>query len=226
MKVFVIVPLFNEERHIASVISGILKENLSLVIVDDGSSDKSLNIVRKIAEHNGNKLSVLEHEVNLGKGAAMKTGADFALSKGADWLIFMDSDGQHSASDLQHFLKVIKEGKYEVIFGSRNLSYGVPLVRYLGNKVASVFVAVLFGVYVSDSICGFRAMSVRAYKKLRWESTGYGVETEMIARVGKKKIGFSEVPVETIYHDSVKGVTILDALAVFVQVIKWKLTLR
>jgi len=155
----------------------------------------------------------------------MKTGADYAFAEGADAVIFMDGDNQHSAEDLRKFLELLKLGKFDVIFGTRNYSYGVPLVRFLGNKFASVVLAILFNIYVSDVLCGFKALTKKAYKKIRWDSSGYGVETEMVVRTGKSNLRFNEVPVQSIYHDKTKGVTVLDAFGILFEVVKWKLTL-
>jgi glycosyltransferase involved in cell wall biosynthesis len=221
MKIFVVVPLFNEKKHISSVLKDIGAYKLPIVVVDDGSTDKSELEIR-----NQKNVTILTHKINLGKGAAMKTGSDFAFNKGADGVIFMDSDGQHTASDLPRFIEALESKKYDVILGSRNFNYGVPLVRFLGNKFASLFMTLLFGVYASDVICGFRAVSKSGYSKVRWDSDGYGVETEMVARIGKNKLTFCEVPVQTIYHNSVKGVTPLDAFGIFAQVVKWRLTLK
>jgi glycosyltransferase involved in cell wall biosynthesis len=228
MKIFVVIPLFNEKKHIASVIKNVSKYKLPIVVVDDGSTDGSgLKIIALRDKELRNKnVTVLTHRINLGKGAAMKTGADYAFSRGADAVIFMDSDGQHEASDLLKFIDALKDDRYDVILGSRNLNYGVPLVRFLGNKFASVLMVLLFKVYVSDVICGFRAITKDGYKKVKWDSDGYGVETEMVARIGKNKTKFSEIPVQTIYHDVVKGVTLLDAFEVLGNVVKWKLTLK
>jgi glycosyltransferase involved in cell wall biosynthesis len=155
----------------------------------------------------------------------MKTGADFAFGGGADAVIFMDSDNQHRSEDLPGFIKAFESGKWDAVFGSRNYSYGVPLVRFLGNKFASVVLVALFGIYVSDVLCGFKGLTKKAYQKVRWESTGYGVETEMIVRVGKTKLKFCEVPVQSIYHDKNKGVTILDAVGIMGEIIKWRFTI-
>lgn len=222
MRIFVVIPLFNEEKHIVNVLKGLAKYKLPVVVVDDGSTDNSR---LKVKEARIGGVKLLEHQINLGKGAAMKTGAEYSFSQGADVVVFMDSDGQHMPSDLQKFIDIFKEGKYDVVFGSRNLSMGVPLVRYLGNKTASVISALLFGSYISDSICGFRGMTKKGYQKVKWESDGYGVELEMVARVGKYHVKYVEVPVETIYIDDVKGVTLLDAFGILGQVVKWKLTL-
>jgi len=222
MKIFVVVSLFNEEKHVMNVLKGIQKYGLPVVIVDDGSSDNSEFIVENLKLRG---VTLLEHKVNLGKGAAMKTGAEYAFSHDANAVVFMDSDGQHNPKDLIKFVELLTEGKYDVIFGSRNFSYGVPLVRFLGNKFASLLMSLLFGIYVSDVICGFRAITKKCFKKIKWDSDGYGVETEMVARVGVKKLSFTEVPVETIYHNRVKGVTILDAFGILAQVVKWRLTI-
>jgi glycosyltransferase involved in cell wall biosynthesis len=222
MKIFVVIPFCNEKKHLSSVLKSVSKYSLPIVVVDDGSKDGSGAEVKGLKIKD---LTLLTHNVNLGKGAALKTGAEYAFNKGADAVIFMDSDGQHLATDLPKFLEVLKSGKYGVVFGSRNLGMGVPLVRYLGNKIASVFSAALFKVYVSDATCGFRALTRNGYEKIKWESEGYGVEIEMVARVGKYNVKHLEVPVETVYLDDVKGVTLFDAFGILGEVVKWKLTL-
>jgi glycosyltransferase involved in cell wall biosynthesis len=222
MKIFVVIPLFNEEKHVVKLLKDLLPYKLTIVVVDDGSSDDSRF---KILNSKFRNVILLEHKINLGKGAAMKTGADYAFSHGAGAVIFMDSDGQHNPEDLVKFIRKLEEKKYGAIFGSRNLNLGAPLVRYLGNKFASVLVSSLFGVYVSDILSGFRAVTKNAYEKIRWESSGYGIETEMVIRTGKAKVKFCEVPVETIYLSDVKGVTLLDAFGILASVVKWRLTI-
>jgi glycosyltransferase involved in cell wall biosynthesis len=223
MKITVVIPLFNEEKHIVKVLKDLAPYKLAVVVVDDGSTDNSK---LKIINLKLKDTTLLEHKINLGKGAAMKTGAEYAFSHGAEAVIFMDSDAQHSPEDLVKFVRKLEEKKNGVIFGSRNLNLGAPLVRYLGNKIASVLVGSFFGIYVSDILCGFRAITKSAYEKMEWESSGYGVETEMVIRTGKAKVKFCEVPIETIYLNDVKGVTLLDAFGIFGDVIKWKLTLK
>lgn len=222
MKIFVVVPLYNEEKHIVKVLKDLMPYKLPVVVVDDGSSDSSRS---RIYDSRFKSIKLLEHKINLGKGAAMKTGADYAFTHGAEAVIFIDSDAQHNADDLVKFIRKLEEKKYDVIFGSRNLNLGVPLVRYLGNKFASLLISSLFRIYVSDILCGFRAITKDAYEKTKWESSGYGVETEMVIRTAKAKINFCEVPVETIYLNDVKGVTLLDAFGIFAQVVKWRLTI-
>ncbi len=219
MDITVVVPAHNEEDRIGEVLKDLKKTKLSVIVVDDGSTDRTYQVAKR------HKTIVLRHKVNLGKGAAMKTGCEAAFSMGAGAVILMDSDGQHKVEDLSHFIDALEKDKFDVVFGSRNLSHGVPLVRYMGNKMASLLVSLLFGIYVSDLICGFRGLSKKAFEKLSWESTGYGVETEMAIRTAKSGLKHCEVPVQTVYYDEVKGVTILDAFNIFFDVIRWRIKL-
>lgn len=217
MKIFIVVPAHNEGKRIVQVLRDLEKTKFPVVVIDDGSKDSTYKVAKKT------KATVLQHRVNLGKGAAMKTGAEAAFLMGAEAIIFIDADGQHKAEDLPHFVKALKKNKFDIVFGSRNLDQETPLIRSLGNKFASFFINLLFGIHLSDLICGYRALTKKAYKKINWESVGYGVETEMAAKTGLLNLKHCEVPVQTLYYDKVKGVTILDALNIFFDVLKWRI---
>jgi glycosyltransferase involved in cell wall biosynthesis len=218
MKIFIVIPAHNEAKNIGKVLEELKRSKLPIIVVDDGSKDSTF------MEASGQKVTVLKHKINLGKGAALKTGCEAAFSLGAEAIIMMDSDGQHKSTDLPKFIKALKSKKYNIIFGSRTSSYGVPLVRFFGNKFSSILVSLLFGIYLSDLICGYRAFTRMAYKKIKWQSRGYGVETEMVIRTGKNRLNHCEVPVETVYYDKFKGVTIVDALGILFNVFKWRVT--
>jgi len=215
MKIIIVVPVYNEEKHLVNFLKDLTRSSFEIIVVDDGSTDSSYEIIQKF------KVHLLKHKINLGKGSAMKTGAEAAFDLDADAVIFMDADGQHKVKDLPEFPQKLNEG-YEVVLGSRNLGLEVPLVRFLGNKFASVLINVLFGIYVSDLLCGFRALTKKAYKKMNLESQGYGIETEMVIKVKQNKLKYCEVPVATVYYDKVKGVTILDAFSILFNVIFWR----
>lgn len=219
MKIIIVIPAYNESRRISNVLEDIKSINLNLpiIVVDDGSKDSTYELAKS------KEVSVLRHKINLGKGAALKTGCEAAILDGADGIIMMDSDGQHKASDLPKFINALENGKFDIVFGSRNLKFGVPLIRFIGNKLASVLINILFGIYISDLICGYRAFTKETFKKLNWESMGYGLETEMVIKTGLNKFKYCEVGVETVYYDKFKGVTILDALLILSNVIKWRL---
>lgn len=223
MNISIVLPVHNEEKRVLDVLNDLIKLKFSVVVVDDGSTDNTSLKLKKVA--NLKNVSVLTHKINLGKGATLKTGCDYAFSHGADSVIMMDSDGQHKSSDLDKFIDKIKLGKYDIVFGSRNMNLGAPLDRFIGNKIASVLVGFMFGIYISDLICGFRAITKKTYKNIRWESSGYGVEVEMAIRVQKNHLTHCEVPVETVYYDNYKGVSILDAFQVLGNLFYWKLTI-
>jgi len=210
----VVIPAYNEAPRISAVTQEVKKYCQNIIVVDDGSKDKTSEIVKKVG------VKVLRHRLNLGKGAAMKTGVEAALDLGAEVVILLDADGQHDPKQIPEFLKQLEQGS-EIVFGSRNLSFGVPLVRYLGNKFGSVLISLIFGIYRSDMLCGFIAFTESAYQKIKWDSSHYGVETEIVARTGKNKLKYSEIPIATIYKDKYKGVTIFDAIGILFNIPRW-----
>lgn len=217
-KIAIVIPAFNEAKRIEVVLESLKNFKIPFFVVDDGSKDKTFEIAQKHTKY------AYRHRINLGKGAALKTGCEAAFNNGFETVIMMDADGQHQIEDLPKFIKVLEENKYDVIFGSRNLNLGMPLIRFLGNKFASALISLLFKIYISDLICGYRALTKNGYQRIRWNSTGYGVETEMVINTGKNKLTYCEVPVETVYYDKFKGVTILDALSILFNVFVWKFT--
>ena len=214
MKYFVVITAFNEGPRIEKVLKGVRKFTEKIIVVDDGSTDRTSEVAKK------NGARVLRHRLNLGKGAGMKTGVGFAFESGAEAVILLDADGQHDPEHIPEFLKHLNRGS-DIVFGIRNLSYGVPLVRYLGNKFGSILVNLFFGIYRSDMLCGYMAFTKKTYGKIKWDSGRYGVETEIVARTGKNKLKYTEIPIETIYKDKYKGVTILDAIGVLLNIPRW-----
>jgi glycosyltransferase involved in cell wall biosynthesis len=205
-------PGYNESANIGQVIQDTLPYCNNLVVVDDGSRDNTSDIAR-------NKLKyVIRHSVNMGKGAALKTGADFAIEKGAKKLIFIDSDGQHEPKEIPRFFSLLDD--YDIIFGSRRFDKNMPGIFRIGNFFLTNYIYLLYGVKIRDTQSGYRAVSANAYKKIRWKATGYGVESEMIANVGKSGLKYKETDISTIYKNRHKGTTVFDGIK-----IAWYMTL-
>jgi hypothetical protein len=101
----------------------------------------------------------------------------------------------------------------------------MPKIRRLGNAFSSVLIYVLFGKYVPDIPCGFKGITRWAYKKIKWNSTDYAVETEIAARMAKHRINHKGITIEPIYHDLERGMTIIDILKLAAQIVSWKFTL-
>jgi glycosyltransferase involved in cell wall biosynthesis len=216
---FLVIPSFNEDKRLTETVRKAMQyiPPQKIIIIDDGS---------KVPEYLPKNTGVwlLRHKLNLGKGAAMRTGAEFAFGQGADAVIFMDADCQHDPKEIPIFHKFLNEG-YQLVFGSRRPGINVPLTRFLGTKFTSVYINLIFGVYISDILSGFRALTKKAYDLVKWESDRYAVETEMVARMShhKKELSWIEFPVETIYMDKYKGMTPIDAIRLLLSSIKWKL---
>lgn len=222
MNIWLIIPSYNESSRVPNVIKSAIEFVDSVVAVDDGSTDATYSTLQQQFK-NEKRVHVLRHEINLGKGAALKTGSEYAISKGAQILIYMDADGQHKSKDIPRFLEAHKLKNASIVFGSREIGRDMPLVMMLGNKFLSIASAMLFGVYVSDTQSGFRLLSADAYHKLKWTSSNYAVETEMISKIKKSKLTFSEITIDTIYNDNHKGTTVIDGIRIFLKMLKWKI---
>lgn len=212
--VYIVIPAFNEEKRIGKVLADVKETGHPFIVIDDGSKDKTSQIAKRYSPY------VLRHSINLGKGAALKTGCLAAFKLGAEAVILMDSDGQHKASDLPKFVKALQE--CDVVFGVRNFGK-IPLVRLLGNKLITYTVGILFGIKVQDILCGFKAFTKEAFEKVRWYSSGYSVETEIVALTGKHHLKNCEVTVATLYYDKFKGLSIEQGLGILFEIIQFKL---
>ncbi len=220
MNIFIVLPVFNEEYRAIETVNKILlvDKKIKIVLVDDGSSDNSLKIANKSFKKN-KRVTIASHMVNLGKGAAMKTGARIAWKMGAEAVIFVDADGQHNPKYLPKFIEELD--KYPIVFGYRELNKKSPWIRRNGNKFAGWLIKTLFNVKRKDLLCGFLGFRKEVYKKIIWKSTRYGIETEMATKVGRNKIPFSEIKIDTIYIDKYKGVTIFDAFKILGKIPFW-----
>lgn len=214
-KIWAVVPAYNEEKNIAGIIRKAKKYVDEVIVVDDGSKDRT-----KEAAEKANAV-VLRHIVNLGKGAALKTGCDFAAKKGAKFMVALDADAQHNPDDIPRFIEKLK--KYDMVFSYRKASRKMPLVLRFGNWFISNVARVLYGVKLNDTQSGYRAFSKKAYKKIRWNASDYSMESEMISRAGKQKLKYVQIPIKTIYSDKYKGTTIIDGIKIVLSMFWWKL---
>ena len=212
---WVVIPAYNEEKDIIDIIKKTKKYLGNVIVVDDGSNDKT----KEVAEKAG--AIVLKHIVNLGKGAALKTGCDFAVKKGAKFIIALDADAQHNPDDIPRFIEKLR--KYDVVFSYRKSSGKMPLVLRFGNWFISNIVTIFYGVNLKDTQSGFRALSKEAYMKIRWNASDYSMESEMISKVGKQSLKYVQIPIQTIYADKYKGTTIIDGIKIVLNMVWWRL---
>ncbi len=203
---FVVIPAYNEATNLKQVVDS-ARKYANIIVVDDGSTDGTSDVLKKVKG-----VLVLTHMVNLGKGAALKTGYDYALKSGADKIIMMDSDAQHFAKDLPKFEKALD--KYNAVFGYRSGRDNMPKILRIGNWGLSKITSILFGVQIRDSQCGYRGFTSEAYREIRWNSCDFDADNEMIANVGAKGLKYKEIPISTVYLDRYKGTTIISGLKI------------
>lgn len=220
MKFIAVIPAFNERQNIREVVQKTSLLVDRVIVVDDGSIDDTS------AQLNGlsSNIFVLRHKINLGKGAALKTGCEAALKMGVDVIIMLDSDGQHNPEKILEFKEVFKKNEnINIVFGARSIGRDMPLAMMIGNKILSLTTSILFKIYISDTQSGFRAFRTKIYPLLKWNSHDYSVETEIIVNTGKHKIPYKEIDIETIYTNIHKGTTFIDGIRIFINMIIWRL---
>ena len=199
-KIFVVIAAHNEQKKIASVIDDLHRNGYHhIVLVDDASHDKTAAIAaRKGAQ-------VLRHQINRGQGAALKTGIVYALEQGAMVLVTFDADGQHHASDLTGLLEPVLSKTADVALGSRFLlestQKNIPLIRKIVLKIGVFFLYWLYGIRVTDSQNGLRAMSREAATHIQITQDRMPHAGEILDEIHRKKIRFVEVPVNISYSD-------------------------
>jgi len=215
MNTAIIIPAYNEEKHIVSVVRAIKKVSTTytIIVVSDGSVDATAQLAKK------ENVIVLEHVINLGKGGAAKTGCDFAYKQKYDAFVLLDADGQHEPKDIPLFLEELK--KADIVFGYREKSSDSPFLMNIGNWGLTIMTKLLFGMRIYDTQCGFRAFKKKTYKKIRWTATDYAMESEMIYRA--RHLRYDQVAIKRIYYDKHKGTTIINGIKIGIQLFRWKL---
>lgn len=199
--VHIVIAAYNEERSIGKVVRGLLDKGFSdVVVVDDGSRDDTASVALSAG------ASVLQHCMNRGQGAALQTGIDHALRRGAEFIVTFDADGQHSVDDIRKMVDAVKSG-YDVSLGSRfvDKDSNVPFVRKLFLKGGALLMYVFYRVRLSDSHNGFRCFSRRAAERIRIDCDRMEHASEIIDKIGKCGLRYKEVPVTIRYTDYSKS---------------------
>lgn len=214
--IWILIPAYNEEKNVGLVLEKARHYSKNIVLIDDGSKDNTSLKGREAG------ATVLRHIVNMGKGAALKTGCDYALQHNAGVIVCIDADNQHDADEIPNFLNATNQG-YTIVFGFRKFNKDMPFIFQFGNKVINLTVRLLYHISLRDTQCGFRAFTADAYKKIRWKANDYSMESEMIANAGRYKLRYTEIPIATIYSDKYKGTTIFDGIKIVLNMLFWRL---
>lgn len=193
-KTCVIIPSYNVVKAIGRIVQELRKQDLDVLVVDDGSRDST----SEAADKSG--AIVLKNQVNRGKGAALRRGLQYAADKGYDAVITMDGDGQHSPEDVINFLKAqAMHPEAEIIIGNRmQCPGGMPLPRLLTNRLMSTFISWLCRQHIPDSQNGFRLIKRQSLQAMKLKSSRFEIESEIIleaARIGAKIISIPICPI-------------------------------
>ena len=195
MKTCVIIPTYNEAREIGGLIKEVMRHNLDVVVVDDGSNDNT----PQIAGESG--AFVLRNAKNQGKGASLIRGFDYALGKGYEAVITMDGDGQHLPEDLPFFIRLAKYSDSGIIIGNRmQKAKNMPLARFLTNKALSCLISGIAKQKIPDTQCGFRLIKRRVLEEVKLSTNNYETESEILLRCSRLGQRIESVPIKTVYR--------------------------
>ena len=193
--VWVIMAAYNEGPRLAGTLKSLASRYTNIVVVDDGSRDDTSRIAAEFP------VWCLRHAVNCGQGAALQTGLDFALSRGAEILVTFDADGQHSPGDIERLCEPLRSGDYDVVLGSRFLgeTIGMPWSRWLILKLGVIFTRVFSRVHVTDTHNGLRAFSRHAASQIRLTQNRMAHASEVLDELRRQGLRYREVPVTIRY---------------------------
>ena len=198
MNYCVLLPTYNNEQTLKSVLNGILEISTNVIVVNDGSTDSTQNILKEFSE----KITLIHYAENQGKGNALKLGLRKATELGFDYAITIDSDGQHYPSDIPLLVEKIVGNPGNVVMGARNMDQeGIPGKSSFGNKFSNFWFWVETGIKLSDTQTGFRAYPLAHLKGMKFYTPKFEFEIEVIVRLAWRNIKFSEAKVRVEYPE-------------------------
>jgi glycosyltransferase involved in cell wall biosynthesis len=198
VKIAVIIPALNAERTIANVVVEARRQHEPVLVVDDGSRDATGEVARAVG------ATVLRHEVNCGKGGALKTGFIWALENGFDAVITLDADGQHLPAEISKFIAEYSASAADLIIGGRSHLFQQMLPRRrVANRFSAWCIAKASGARVTDSQSGFRLYSARLLRSIKLRTDGFDMESEVIVRAGRRGFRIVTIPIDLGFVDGI-----------------------
>lgn len=195
--IIAVIPAYDEEKSIGSVVHGCLEHVDHVIVANDGSSDRTSEVAREAG------AIVVELPDNGGKGRAQRKGFDEALRMGASTIVYLDGDGQHNPHQIPSVVKPILDGEAEIVVGSRLLCargrQNIPFYRKIGQRSLDLMVGLGTSTSLYDSQSGFRAISSSALEKMSLHEDGMAIEIEILLEAWKQGLRVAEVPIVADY---------------------------
>ncbi|MEM7560582.1 MAG: glycosyltransferase family 2 protein [Planctomycetota bacterium] len=219
--IWIVVAAYNEAARIKPTLGGLTSLGYNIVVVDDGSSDATAEVAKT------SPVWVLRHPINCGQGAALQTGIDFALSRGAEAIVTFDGDGQHDPADLPQMLKPVLDEEVDIALGSRFLGRveNIPLARRALLRAAILFTRLTSGLKLTDTHNGFRVFSRKAAQAIRIRQPRMAHASEILDQIAARGLSYVEVPVTIRYTQETleKGQSTWDAVRISGQLLAGRL---
>ena len=221
MNIAVIIPAYNEGPRLQKALEEVLPLYPLTVVVDDGSRDDTALYARQAGAY------TLRHTINRGQGAAIQTGVDFAIQKlHADIVVHFDADGQMNPHEIADIIAPLLQNRADIVFGSRFLGKksNMPLMRRIILRASLVFTWLVSGIPVSDTHCGFRALSREGAQKARFTLDRFAHASQIFDLVRIHRLRFAECPVTITYTQDTygKGMHLLGGFVVLKDFFKHK----
>ena len=216
-EVAIVIPLYNEEQVIRETLVNLRNKRPydTIIVVDDGSTDRSYERACIPEVH------LLRHAVNLGQGAALQTGIEYARKLGCSYVVTFDSDGQHDPEDIEPFVQALRQGEADIILCSRFLgkAENIPLTRRYLLKAAALFERLLTGVSLTDANNGFRAINIAKFPDFAITHNRMSHASEILDLIRSLNMRYKELPCTIRYSDYslAKGQSTIDSLAILVE---------
>lgn len=208
--VAVIIPVYNEGEVIAGVVKSVLKHFKYVICVNDGSKDDSSSKILKT------KAYLIEHPINMGQGAALQTGIEFARQLPVNYFVTFDADGQHRIQDVKLMLDEISKGKQDIILGSRFMGEAINIdaTKRIVLKLAIRFSNITSGLKLTDTHNGLRVFNRKVAEGMQITLPDMSHASEILEIIATKKFRYKEVPVTIEYSDysRSKGQSVINAV--------------
>jgi len=220
-QVYVVIAAYNEDAVIARVVTDVRRAGYRLVVVDDGSRDATTDVARAA------DATVFAHPLNLGQGAALQTGIDYALAQDAEIIVTFDADGQHRVSDIVRLTAALVDEQADFALGSRFLGNApnLPMARRLMLQAATLFTRLTTGLAITDTHNGLRAMTRRGAAAIRLRQNRMAHASEFLSQIAVSGLRYVERPVTIEYtaYSLAKGQNMRDAVLILLDLFAHRL---